>query len=191
MIIPFGSILSWSVPPKLNGWFTMILGYAQNFFTKMKETHASIVLDNSELLWAHYEFEATTSTRVSLFRGNKYAIGFTVEAPDKLKVQAIRELEPFLGRIYGIVQNLWFIGRWFFELFGLDVRRWWNPLGFFWLICSELVFRYLHRVAELAEWGDLILYLDQWKPNNVHAGDIRIILDFMVEHKYSIKLETI
>ena len=184
-MIPFGSILSWSVPPKLNGFFVMILGYAQNFFTKRKETHASIILDYSDRLKANYEFEATTTTRISLYRGSEYVIAFTVEAPDEIKAQAIRDFEPFLGRIYGIVQNLWFIERWFFELFKLDIRRWRNPLGWFWLICSELVFRYLYRVAELMKWGDLLLYLDQWKPDNVNSGDIRIIMDKMVELKYS------
>ena len=181
---PYGSVLSWRVPPDKNKFFTRVFGKLQLIFTGRKETHSSILLDKT-IDDKYYEFESSKTTRIALFEGNEYVNIFDIKAPEQIKREIINELikEEF-GKIYGLVQTVYFVFRWFMEKLHIDVRRWINPFGFL-SICSKLVYLYLLRLSLKMEWDDLTMFLLKWNKNTCHSGDIRIILNFMVGKDYA------
>jgi len=54
--IPYGSCVSWRIPPAKNGFFEKIFGYLQNAFTDAPETHVSMIMSKyPELPDTYYE----------------------------------------------------------------------------------------------------------------------------------------
>jgi len=183
--IPYGSCVSWKVPPKLNGFFEKIFGWLQNKVTGMSETHSSMIMSKYQEIEKYYEYELTVTARISTFKENQFTTIFDILAPLDVKVAALEQLrEDTEGDFYGILQTLIFLVRRIIEEFGGDGRRIWNP--FPWLgICSEGQYNYLMDVAIIMDWQDLIEFMNQWSPDVFHSGDSRIVLDFMVSKGYA------
>lgn len=185
--IPFGSVVSWRINPKDLTFPENLFDYAQNFFTKMPETHASIIL-TPLVNWpipTWYEYEASNTTRINLYNITPVSSIFNINAPEDVKIKIMQKLiTNTYGKIYAIPQTLYFIIRWAVEGIGLDPRKWINP--FHWgKICSELVYDYLFDLSQEMKWYDLEDQLKQWRPDNFHAGDVRVILNWMEKHSYS------
>jgi len=81
----------------------------------------------------------------------------------------------YLGKNYGFFQILYFIMRRFVGLFGFDARRWWNPFPTG-KICSEICYNYFMIFSEELPEA-FINELDNWKPDNIHSGDIKYLMD--------------
>lgn len=89
--------------------------------------------------------------------------GFTEEA----KIEALRKcFNEFAGIKYGKFQILWFVWRWFNELFNRDIRseKNWFTDG---VICSELVYWYLHYLSD-----PLPELLKEFTPDTIQADDL-------------------
>ena len=187
--IPYGSCVSWRVPPELNGFFERVFGVVQNKVTGMPETHSSMIMSKyPEKEGWYYEYELTVTARVSTFKPGQYNTVFDILAPLDVKVEAMEKLRKDTeGDFYGILQTTIFLVRRVIEECGGDGRRIWNP--FSWLgICSEGQYDYLMNIAIAMNWTDLRAYLEQWSPDVFHSGDARIVLDWMVDHGYAIKI---
>jgi len=184
---PFGSVISWRINPKDLTFPENIFDYAQNFFTKMPETHTSILMHKMED-WPYdmwYEFEASITVRINTYTQNLNSSIFDIKAPEDVKIKVIDKLrKEHYGKIYALPQTFYFIVRWAAEGVGLDPRRWINI--FHWnKICSELVYDYLYEISQEMKWFDLEMKLNEWKPDNFHAGDTRVILNWMSYRKYA------
>lgn len=184
--LPYGSCVSWRIPPAKNGFFEKVFGYLQNAFTNAPETHASMIMSKyPELPDTYYEYELSVTARINDFKYNPNSTVFDILAPTEVKVWALDQLiKETYGDVYGLLQTIVFAVRWTIEKFGGDGRRIWNP--FPWLgICSEGMYRYLYYVADNMHWADLVDYLEEWSPDVFHAGDARLVLEFMVEKNYA------
>lgn len=171
--------MSWRVSYKELKGAEFIFDWLQLKVTGMPETHSSIVMDIATKD-RYYEFEATTTVRISRTSySEKVCTIFKINAPREILEEALDELINEQGKIYNIPQTLYFGFRRIMEFINIDVRRWPNPLGWLFLICSELVYLFLKKVAEKMQWLETIHYLNQWRKDTVHSGDIRVILDFM------------
>lgn len=186
MEIPYGSCVSWRVPPELNGLYERIFGILQNKVTGMPETHSSMIMSKyPEKEGWYYEYELTVTARVSTFIPGEYNTIFDILAPLEVKVEAMEKLRKDTeGDFYGIMQTFIFLVRRVIEECGGDGRRIWNP--FPWLgICSEGQYDYLMNIAIAMNWQDLIEYMNEWSPDVFHSGDARIVLNWMVDHGYA------
>lgn len=192
----YGSVISWAIPPANLSFPNNIFDYAQVYLTGEKETHSSILLDRQAYFEGNiyvkkdlfYEYEASTTTRVNIFRGNQYATVYGINAPRSILEPTINYLiEKYYGRIYNFPQLAYFVFRRIMESLSIDVRRWYNPLGLFFLICSELVYYYLEIIAHGMNWLDLLEYLHQWRANNYSSGDNKNVLLFMINKNYAFK----
>lgn len=186
MEIPYGSCVSWRVPPELNGLYERIFGILQNKVTGMPETHSSMIMSKyPEKEGWYYEYELTVTARVSTFTPGEYNTIFDILAPLEVKVEAMEKLRKDTeGDFYGIMQTFIFLVRRVIEECGGDGRRIWNP--FPWLgICSEGQYDYLMNIAIAMNWQDLIEYMNEWSPDVFHSGDARIVLNWMVDHGYA------
>jgi len=186
MEIPYGSCVSWRVPPKLNGFFERIFGWLQNRVTGMLETHSSMIMSRYiEKENSYYEYELTVTARISEFIPGQYNTIYDILAPTEIKLSSLEKLRHQTeGNVYGILQTSIFLIRALYEKFGKDGRRIWNPFSFLG-ICSEGQYRYLYDIANSMAWYDLTHFMDQWNPDVFHAGDARIVLDFMVSKGYA------
>lgn len=184
----FGSIIIWSIPPEKLKGFNKLFDILQNFFTKMPQTHASILLDKVEGTNMWYEYEATTTVRISLYSYNEHSEIYEIIAPTSLMKKIFISLyHENNGKVYNILQTLYFAWRWFFELFGFRTTKWFNPFGMFGLICSELVYLYLMEIATTMSkvnrkntaWKEVVEYLNNWNQDTFHAGDVWRVIKFM------------
>lgn len=181
MEIPYGSCVSWRVPPKLNGFFERIFGWLQNRVTGMMETHSSMIMSKyiEKPRW-YYEYELTVTARISTFTPGQYNTVFDILAPLEVKVDSMEKLRAQTeGDVYGILQTSIFLVRALYEKLGKDGRKIWNPFGFLG-ICSEGQYKYLYDIAESMKWYEVTNFMNQWNPDVFHAGDARIVLDYMV-----------
>ena len=83
-----------------------------------------------------------------------------------------------IGKYYGYLQILYFIPRRLAELIGWDIRRWWNPFPSG-RLCSEVCWKYLMRFSFylFKDKKDFGIELRKWKPDNIHSGDIKYLMD--------------
>ncbi len=188
MIIPYGSCVSWRIPPELNGFFEKVFGWLQNKITGEPETHCSMTMSEYPEVNAYYEYELSVTGRISIFHIGEYNTVYDILAPVNMKAAALTLLiNNTKGDFYGFLQTTIFLVRFIIEKFGGDGRRIWNP--FPWLgICSEGMYSYLYRLGRLMDWKDLTDFMDQWSPDVFHSGDARVVLDFMVEKGYARKI---
>lgn len=189
ILIPYGSAVSWRVPPKLNSLFERLFGYLQNWVTGLPETHSSMIMSKyEEKVGWYYEYELTVTARISTFSPNEFTTIFDILAPTEIKLNSLEKLRTQTeGNIYGFLQTSIFLIRALLEKFGKDGRKIYNPLGFLG-ICSEGQYNYLYDIADNMKWYDLTHYLDQWNPDVFHAGDARKVLDYMVLKGYAKKI---
>lgn len=183
--IPYGSCVSWRVPPEQNGFVEKIFGYLQNFFTGKPETHCSMIMSKYPEIGDYYEFEQSVTARINVFIDNPNCTVYDVLAKQGTKefaLEAIRQAT--YGEVYGIAQTFIFVLRWLLEKFGINGKRLWNPFGKL-SVCSEAMWLYLASVAFIESWDDLKAYLDEWNPNTFHSGDAREVLDWMVNKDYA------
>ena len=153
-------------------WFSWI----QRKITGMPYSHSSIYIGVNEL-GRREEFEAnwqvgTTTLNYRPVKMEAYELIGVSETK-----QILNELiNGFENKSYGWLQVLTFIRRWFFDLIGIDTRKWkvWLKGG---VLCSELVWYYLIRVAFEMRWDDLLSYLEHWNPDCFHSGDIKTVID--------------
>jgi len=186
--IPFGSVVSWRIPPADLPFPNNVFDYAQLYFNESPETHASITM-HEMLNWPikkWYEFESSDTTRINRFSINPNSTIFDIFAPFDVKAKVIEKLlNAHYGKLYAIPQTFYFMVRWAAKKVGLDARKWINP--FHWgKICSELVYDYLWEIAIEMKWYDLENLLSQWRADNFHAGDVRFVLNWMVTRHYAI-----
>jgi hypothetical protein len=177
----FGSIISYRTPVPAYGWkfwkrFTNY-SWLQNTFTGKRETHCAIYVGHLHRLDTEIVFDAGASVRFDTFEFNqdKHTV-FQIGVTDReLKLIINSLIRDYGSKIYGVFQLPYFVLRWMFGWI-FDVRRWWFPFreG---KICSELVWEYLYRIASQQKWDDLREYLEEWLPDNFHAGDCRQVLD--------------
>jgi hypothetical protein len=177
----FGSIISYRTRVPSYGWkfwkrFTNY-SWLQNTFTNRPETHCAIYVGTLHRLDIEMVFDAAASVRYDEFSFNSEAHTiFQIGTSDRILKEVIDSLRrDYLDKIYGVFQLPYFVLRWAFG-WAFDVRRWWFPLRTG-KICSELCYEYLYRVAGKMNWRDLTKYLEQWHPDNFHAGDCRQVLD--------------
>lgn len=152
---------------------------AQRFFTKMPYTHSALgtgpIFEKDGVLTSD---ECTNIQPIdNYFREDNtdfeiYSVNLPSDIQKKLTTHMYQE---YSGKIYGFTQILWFIYRWFMGFFKKDVRKQKNWISTSGVICSELVFKYLLLIAELKP--ELKVKLDEWRPDNVHVGDIKNIID--------------
>ena len=187
--IPYGSVVSWKVPPKNNSFLIKIFGYLQFLFTDGKETHSSIIMSRYPEVDAYYEYELSVTARINVFHPNKNATVFEILAPLELKIGSLSYLiKKTYGDIYALWQTPMFAVRKLVELLGFDGRRLWNP--FSWLgICGEGVYEYLYRIAIEESWVDLMEYMNEWNPDLFNSHDTRLVLDYMVSKNYGKVIE--
>lgn len=186
--IPNGSVLSWSVPPSELKGFEKFFNILQNYFTERPETHASIIVQKlseyGDDVWL--DFEASNTVRFTLYSQNKNSVIFDILAPDNIKFDTIKMLRNLhFGKIYDIFQTIFFLFMWAFKKIGINTRKWKNPFALYGLICSELVYLYLWNISLHMGWDDLMDYLSKWNSNNFHAGDVRVVLDWMIKRGYA------
>lgn len=186
-IIPFGSIVSWRIPPTDLSFPNNVFNYAQLYFNESPETHASIIM-HEMINWPikkWYEFESSNITRINRYSFNSNSTIFDINVPFDIKAKIIEKLlNQHYGKLYAIPQTFYFIIRWAAKKFGIDARRWPNP--FHWgKICSELVYDYLLEIAIEMKWYDLENLLKEWRPDNFHAGDVRFVLNWMLTKQYA------
>ena len=177
----FGSIISYRTRVPVYGWrfWKRFTNYAwlQRVFTNKPETHCSIYIGQLHRMEIDVVYDAGASVRYDEWSFNPdthtvFQIGVT-EREAKQVIDSLRR--DFGNTLYGVPQLPYFLLRWMFGWF-FDVRRWWFP--FRWgTICSELVWYYLYRIAVRQRWTDLVEYLNEWHPDNFHAGDCRQVLD--------------
>ena len=188
----YGAIISYRTPVPAFGWkfwlrFTNY-SWLQNTFTNMPETHCAIYVGSLHRQEKEMVYDAHYSVRFGTLSFNEERNTlFLIGAEDKeLKPVIDSLIEDYEETIYGFFQLPYFILRWMFGWL-FDVRRWWFPFkkG---KICSELVWEYLYRIAKKKRWLDLMDELNKWKPDNVHAGDIRQIIN-KFENKYFTKIK--
>lgn len=187
LTIPYGSCVSWSVPPELNNSFNQWFGWLQRKVTGQEQTHASMIMTphiERGPNW-YYEYELSVTARINQMTPNNWNVIFDILAPVEIKQKALEKLiDDTYGDVYAIWQTLIFLVRRVIEEFGGDGRRIWNP--FPWLgICSEGMYKYLFELAVEMNWTDLQMYMREWSPDVFHAGDARKVLDWMVEHGYA------
>jgi len=187
--IPYGSCVSWKVPPELNGLIEHIFGVLQNKVTGEPETHSSMIMSKyPEKEGWYYEYELTVTARISTFTPGQFNTIYDILAPLEVKVESMEALRGKTeGDIYGILQTSIFLVRRIIEECGGDGRKIWNPFGFLG-ICSEGQYNYLMGTAVAMNWQDLIDYMNEWNPDVFHAGDARLVLDWMVDHGYARKI---
>lgn len=186
-MIPYGSVVSWRVPPKYNRFFEKIFGYLQIWITGCPETHCSMIMspywekgDN----W-YYEYELSITARINEMQPNAFCTIFDILIPQEIKVAAMEKLiTDTYGNLYGLPQTLIFLVRSVIEYFGYNGKKIWNPFSFLG-ICSEGGYSYLYEIARLMNWQDLASYLDRWNPDVFHSGDMRQVLNFMVIEQYA------
>ena len=177
----FGSIISYRtrVPNYGVKFWKRFTNYAwlQRVFTGKPETHCAIYIGQLHRMGIDVVYDAGASVRYDEWSFNPdthtvFQIGVT-ERELKYIIDSLRR--DYHGKIYGVFQLPYFVLRWMFGWI-FDVRRWWFPFrgG---KICSELVYDYLYRISVRQNWNDLKAYLDEWHPDNFHAGDCRQVLD--------------
>jgi len=190
--IPYGSCISWRIPPARNGFIEKIFGYLQNFFTGYPETHCSKTMSKYPEIDAYYEYEQSTTARINVYNGNPNSTVFDILAEEETKVRVLENMiRENYGNVYGIAQTSVFGVRWLFEKLHIG---WWNfgkqlpnPLGFL-SICSKEGYLYLYGVGLGEGWHDLVAYLGQGSADAFHSGDFREVLDWMVERNYAVKI---
>lgn len=177
----FGSIISYRTPVPKYGYkfwkrFTNY-SWLQNTFTNKPETHCAIYVGHLHRLDREIVYDAGASVRFDIFDYNydRHTI-FQIGAPERLLKDVLDSIiNDYNSTLYGVPQLFYFVLRWM-SGWAFDVRRWWFPFRSG-KICSELVYEYLYRVAKKMKWNDLIEYLNEWHPDNFHAGDCRQVLD--------------
>jgi hypothetical protein len=83
----------------------------------------------------------------------------------------------YSGRVYGVLQIIWFIWRWAHELFGIDIRREraWFPGG---QICSELLWHYLYRL----DVPEIKSHIVEWSSDSVNVQDFAELFQKLPEY---------
>ena len=177
----FGSVISYRTRVPVYGWrfWKRFTNYAwlQRVFTNKPETHCAIYVGTLHRLDRELVYDAGASIRFDTFDFNpeRHTV-FQIGATDRELKEVIDSLiRDYNTVLYGIPQLPYFVLRWAFGWI-FDVRRWWFPFRAG-KICSELVYEYLYRVGVRQGWRDLVEYLEQWHPDNFHAGDCRQVLD--------------
>lgn len=182
----FGSIIIWAIPPKELSGFNKLFDILQNFFTKMPQTHSSILLHKIASTEKYYEFEASTTVRINIYEQNKNSEIYDIHAPYSVKFSAFEKLYyKHYGKIYNILQTFYFIWRYLLELLGFKATKMYNPFGIFGLICSELVYLYLYEIANQMNWVEVKEFMNNWNADNFHAGDVKMVMEFMVNRNYA------
>lgn len=160
-------------------WYSI----AQRFFTGYQYSHTSIgmgdvlgaksVLSSDHLCHPQplttYLNSGDIDMEVYEFKlGNKAEI-------DKIVSDFYQE---FCSTSYAYIQVLWFaFYRWVCERFlKIDARKHHNWFASKNVICSELSYLYIKRLAEQYNLADLMELLSEWHKDNVHVGDIKFIL---------------
>lgn len=150
------------------------------FFTRSKISHSFIITDpvyNIESVQEasmlvqvvpfkeHYREDATQTYKVYRIK-DQYAS--QAQKDESLKYC----FNEFAGVTYGKLQLIWFVYRWFNEkVLRRDVRKQknWMADG---VICSELVYHYLHNLGPIFQ--DL---LKEFNPDTIQAQDILNIVE--------------
>lgn len=142
------------------------------FFTRSEWSHTFLLTRPVSHLQTVAVQEANTIVRVVPF-GKFYADKveqkweiWEVKGLNQADMDAALSLcfDRYSGVTYGFLQLPWFIWRWLNEKLGRDIRKTRNP----WskgIICSELVFEFLHVIGK----GDLLADL---QTNTVHPEDL-------------------
>lgn len=166
---------------------------AQRFFTGLPYTHSTIVVgdilsypsvlssDELTLLRPVQPYFEEPDTEIEIFRIKDFNKEIGTNVINNLYYD-------FSGDYYGFFQILWFIYRWLInKVFRKDIRKWNNPIkkG---IICSELVYNYLKLytysmlyTTNDVKYSNLVKKMDEWNPDNIHAGDIALICKLFPE----------
>jgi hypothetical protein len=156
------------------GWFSS----AQRFFTRMPFTHVAVKIDNVMGMPSYFEANMVATIVPSWTYEDNATVEYEIFQPiareTSIRSAVSSIYARYAGSTYGYTQVLYFVWRWFFGLFGKDIRKWKNPIpnGD---ICSEIVYVYIRYLASLENRQEILDYLDEWNENTVHAGDIHTI----------------
>ena len=173
------------------GWFSTLIKYFTGKIAKKygvpSYTHAMfITLPFDDIVSVQSAEFAQCIMPLQKF--NKEKINYSIyEIRDRIReediVTILKEMYLDAGEPYGFFQNIWFIYRYFMELFKKDVRKQknWFPSSD---ICSESVYRYLRRRVEKninnsrkkGIYNYLLDTLDEWTENTIHPVDIAYII---------------
>jgi hypothetical protein len=170
MKYPVGSIITFN--SKKGGWFSS----AQRFFTRKPYTHSAVVFPDELGVPSFFGADMAVDKKpVAQFENNTtvdYQVWEWVGIPKRHIEAVLREIYvTFAGETYDFLQVLWFVYRWFMEVFlHKDVRKRKN-----WFattkhpICSELTW----NVCQLMTIDNPVCQsiLHEWSPETFHSGD--------------------
>lgn len=176
-----GDIILLNRKGKSSSWFSVL----QRFFTRKPYTHCAIFLPNVVLEESVISADEVIKILPTESYYNEdgtdieiYAV--TDNIPANVKIDILNSIyKKYSGTYYGFTQLLWFIYRWFMEVFfKRDMRKkknWFNSGT----ICSELVYYYFEG---LSTYNDRLKNaINLYDKDSVHAGDIADICSNLPE----------
>jgi hypothetical protein len=151
------------------------ISFLMSFFADSQYSHSFVMTDPvlgiESLQQASFEVCIVPLDRYDSSDFDRYQI-WQIKDPyfdqEKAK-QALAEChQEFSGNTYGYIQLLWFIWRWFIKkVFKKDIshqENWWTE-G---VICSELVYWYLHKLGEPFQSILASFNADTITPEDIH-----------------------
>jgi len=91
--IPYGSCVSWRIPPDQNEFFKRNFGHLQNIIARGPETHSSMIMSEyREIQDAYYEYELSVTARINIYQYNPNSTVFDILAAQAVKVNALESL---------------------------------------------------------------------------------------------------
>jgi len=170
MKYPLGSIVLFN--SKKGGWFSA----AQRFFTRKPYTHSAIIFPDELGIPSFFGADMTVNKQpVSVFENDltvDYQVWEWVNIPQERIEEVLQYIyTTFAGKTYDFLQVVWFVYRWFMEVFfHKDVRKRKNWFGTpKHPICSELTWYFCQAMTIDKPICQEIL--NEWSPETFHSGD--------------------
>lgn len=171
--------------------YRVVFGALQKFFTRKKWTHTAMGFfpikghEDVETLFESNEIQNITLWNPKdISEYEIYKIIFYSKS--EIETALWKTFLEYNGELYGFIQLLYFVRRWFWEtkwikklfwfiptkIFGKpnDIRQWnnWFVGG---TICSELFYNFMDNLNKIKYHAGVQKMLNTWNKNNFHSGD--------------------
>lgn len=156
---------------------TALTSRIQQIVLGIPYSHNSIFIGNNQL-GRLQEFEANLELGTTTFYPDPlHRELYSINAPQEIIIEVLNQLiDDFEERVYGFIQWPAIGLRRLFEILGFKNAKSWNILWGWGVVCSELIYYYLYKLALRMDWDDLLAELKIYNPNLFHPGDTKIIL---------------